>query len=325
MSNNVPVDSFAKANKIPLPGLIGSNPLGALTAFGLLKVLSEEFPETKLAFEMRDDWVAVLYNAPFDSIDALIAWLSEWVKSPLLSSAFSWCNDPRMSQSEYSEAIAKSLHSDDLFVTNLLSCFATEHLFRKGLQKKQVSEDEEDSEKNAPTTAFYMCKGGTFFKAMRQHLAIVRKDAGTELRDALVGSWPYRSNVSGLGLDLTSERIRAYRWKAPTGDRQSSVSGAMIFAMFGISQFPVLSTNGRVNTLGFCRRDKEQYFRWPIFDCPVSIWTLKSLLANCGNTESKLRTGIATEFETHRYISNTTFGLANFRSAKPRAFMKEKS
>ena len=324
MSNNVPVDSFAQANKIPLPGLIGSNPLGALTAFGLLKVLSEEFPGTKLAFEMRDDWVAVLHNAPFDSSDALIAWLSEWVKSPILSSAFSWCNDPRMSQSEHSEAVAKSLRSDDLFVTNLLGCFATEHMYRKGPQKKQVSEDEEGSEKNAPTTAFYMCKGGTFFKAMRQHLAVVRNDATTELRDALMG-WSYRSDVSGLGLDQTSERIRAYRWRAPAGDRQPSVSGAMIFAMFGISLFAVLSTSGRVNTLGFCKRDKEQYFRWPIFDCPVSIWTLKTLLANCGNAESKLRTGVATEFETHRYVSNPTFGLANFRSAKPRAFVREKS
>ena len=177
MSNNVPVDSFAQANKIPLPGLIGSNPLGALTAFGLLKVLSEEFPGTKLAFEMRDDWVAVLHNAPFDSSDALIAWLSEWVKKPELNTLINWGDDVRMPVAEFRAKLTHSLETNEVRLTEIYSALVSDGAVdkSKGLVKPSL---------------FYMVSGQqSFLGGMREVLSEIRANPVSKIKEALIGPW----------------------------------------------------------------------------------------------------------------------------------------
>ena len=312
MSNNFPVDSLAEANTIPLPGLIGSNPLGALTAFGLLKVLSEEFPGTKLAFEMRDDWVAVLHNAPFDSSDGLVAWLSEWVKKPELNTLINWGDDVRMPVAEFRAKLTHSLETNEVRLTEIYSALVSDGAVdkSKGLVKPSL---------------FYMVSGQqSFLGGMREVLSDIRANPVSKIKEALIGPWALSSRLHGLGLDPGGERLYALRSKSPTGEKPASVTAATWLAFIAMVLLPSLAQEGQQRTLGFQRKQRDgDYFQWPIFTAPLTLASLKTLLqsqSNIDRSKSRLRNGIGAVFQSKRFTFGQ--GYAVFRPAREKRIDK---
>jgi hypothetical protein len=112
-----------KRNDIILTGLIGSNPLGALSAFGLLRIC-DEIPALKgarLSWGWYHDWTAVL-NTPGDICkDELLELMIARQQKRSLD-IFGWSDDIKVDPKEYHEILkrqaeAATLHTAWMWIT----------------------------------------------------------------------------------------------------------------------------------------------------------------------------------------------------------------
>lgn len=293
---------------IRLPALIGSHPLGALAAFGLLRLTNTAWDDqAKLRFEMEDDWIAVLDTSAFGSVDALVARLSEQAASSDFDRALGWADDVRVSVDEYRQYLANALRDDDRYWADFLTAIATDGAVDK--QKQLVK-----------PSAFYMVSGQqSFVEGMKQILALVRAQPVMLFQEALIGPWSYKSRTHSLGWDPNAERLYALRHKAPTAEKPSCVAGAMLLAFVALPLMPVVSRAGRALTVGFSRVRGNQRFCWPIFCSGIDTFELQSLLRagrGCWISEDRrtLRRGIQAVFESERFEFGQ--GYAVLRAAR---------
>lgn len=302
---------------IRLPALIGSHPLGALAAFGLLRLTNATWDtHAKLRFEMEDDWIAILETNVFGSADALIARLGEWAMSSEIDRALGWADDVRVSVDDYRQYLARALHDDDRYWADFLSTIATDGAVDK--QKQLVK-----------PSAFYMVSGQqSFLEGMKQILALARARPALLFQEALIGPWVYQSRTHSLGWDPNAERLYALRHKAPTAEKPSCVAGAMLLAFVALPLMPVVSKAGRALTIGFSRTRGNQRFRWPIFSSGIDSFELQSLLragTKCWISEDRrsLRRGIEAIFESERFEFGQ--GYAVLRAARPHSDLQPRA
>jgi hypothetical protein len=294
------------ASTLELPALVGSNPLGALASFGLLKSLTPEHPEVRLSFTMQDDWIACLHDTPFSTTDDLVAWLSDWIKRDVHDQSIDWAPDVRMSEANFRSALETSLRTNDKPRSEMLSTLIADGAVdrSKGLVKPSL---------------FYMVSGQqSFLGALAEVLADVRKHAQPRFDEALQGPWSMQAKAHGLGLDPSGERMYALRSKAPASEQAKSVSAATWLAFQAMPLFPSLSDQGRLLTTGFHRNSSKDHFRWPICDVPMSLANWKTLLQTQAwlvRGETALRHGIAEVYQSTRHTFGQGYGV--FRPAKP--------
>jgi len=104
-----------KRNDIILTGLIGSNPLGALSAFGLLRIC-DEIPALKgarLSWGWYHDWTAVL-NTPGDICkDELLELMIARQQKRSLD-IFGWSDDIKVDPKEYHEILKRQAEAATL-------------------------------------------------------------------------------------------------------------------------------------------------------------------------------------------------------------------
>lgn len=286
-----------------LPALLGSHPLGALASFGLLRLVSEWDSSARLAFEMKDDWIASLRSDRFQSIDALITELASWSASDALDKVSKWADDVRISPKDYRKVIADTLEANDLQTAMFIGAIAADGAIdaQKGLVKPG---------------ALYMVSGQqSFLGGAREIIAAVRTNADELFREALVGPWTYRTRVHGLGWDPNTERLYAFRHRAPTSEKASCIAGAVLLALWALPLFPAVSRGGRAVTSGFTRSESSQSMSWPIFSTPLAIGELASLLqagVNSWASSGRLRPGLETCFQSRRFEFGQ--GYAVFRA-----------
>jgi hypothetical protein len=299
-------------NRVFLQSLIGSHPLGALSAFGLLRLAASWDPSAKLGFALDDDWIAFLEAEELTSIDALIEKLTDWVQSDAIDRILGWAPDVRVTPQTYRQVITEAVaESDDTFARFLVA-FAADGAVdaQKGLIKP---------------SAFYMVSGQqSFLKGLGEIVAQGRLDAPAIFHEALVGPWSYKTSLHSLGWDPSTERLYALRHRAPTSEKPTCVAGAVLLALWALPIFPAVSEAGRVRTVGFTRdRRGSQHFSWPVFSCPVGLHELKSLLQTGDETwayQSVLRPGIEAIYRARR--SEFGQGYAVFRNSEVRSASK---
>lgn len=280
---------------IRLPALIGSHPLAALAAFGLLRLTNSVWDaQARLRFEMEDDWIAVLDTDVFGSANALIERLGEWATSSELDRVLGWAEDVRVSVTEYRRHLGAALRDDDWCWADFLSAIATDGAVDR--QKQLVK-----------PSAFYMVSGQqSFLEGMKQILALVRAQPAMVFQEALIGPWSYKSRTHSLGWDPNAERVYALRHKAPTAEKPSCVAGAMLLAFAALNLMPVVSKAGRAFTVGFSRDRGNQKFCWPIFSSGIDSFELQSLLRAgrrywISYDGRALRRGVEAIFESERF------------------------
>jgi hypothetical protein len=100
------------------------------------------------------------------------------------------------------------------------------------------------------------------------------------IREALIGPWQYQDGEHALGWDPQTQRLHALRHKLPANDTANrSVRAAVFLASQSLPLFPCFAVNARLRTTGFHRQDGEDWFSWPIWRQPISLRTLRSLVA----------------------------------------------
>lgn len=264
---------MSKTTEIELTGLTGSSPIGALAAFGLLRLCAEIEPlaQAKLGWWRHDDWFAVLTVSEGVTKDVLVAFLNEHLVKQT-TDVFAWSEDVRVTKEKYQETLQKNV-DDASFVNrrfcDYLTAFASEMAVdnTKGLVKP---------------TAFYMTSGQQKFLGSALELTeSYRKDQVEKLNEALFGPWLYCDKQHALGWDPAAERMYALRHKKPGDEPQTSVSAAIRLALEAIPLFPVFpDQNGRLSTSGFIRINRENNFQWPLWQAPIGLDALKTLLTS---------------------------------------------
>ena len=277
-----------------LPGLVGSNPLGALAAFGLLKVISLSDQQARLSFMQQDDWVAVL-QSKFTDEATLVSHLVDYLKERPRDDLEWSPEDVRVPSEVYRNALRSALDSNPTLVDSLQSIAADGAVDKsKGLIK--------------PTDFFMVSGQQSFLGILRAVREAVVKSGEPAWREALIGPWRYLTPLHSLGWDPAGERLHALRARAPTKEKPSCVAAAVWLAFEAMTLFPALSRHGRQQTTGFNRMG----FRWPLTSTPINLATLGVLVASRLQPDAP-RKGIAAIYESERFTFGQ--GYAVFRPA----------
>jgi hypothetical protein len=298
---------------LELTGLKASHPLGFLAACGALRCCSVEGKRgAKLAWRPASDGseVAVLTGIDNFDLESLTAILILRAVGEKDSKALGW-SDRIDDRAEFKKLGAEMLRhaaspeGDDTIAW--LPAFSSEIVGTKNLQ---------------PTLLSMTSASQGFLKAIRTlaaDLSKTKKRKGQQplqlgadaIREALCGPWRYADKAHSLGWDPQTQRLHALRNKLPAIDKENrSTRGAVFLASQAIPLFPCFSVRGKLRTTGFLRRDREDWFAWPIWSEPISLITLQSLLAQPLDHNLKRR-GINAAYRC--LVAHTGGGKSNYR------------
>ena len=294
-------------NRIYLRGLTGSSPIGAMAAFGTLKICSRipEIESPKLMWAMDDDWIAVLQTdnvVDEKEVPAILhKYLEENKKITTSILKMGGSADIRTYPDKLHDTLQRILEKSSYSGREELdywAAFTTENAVdrSKGLSKP---------------SDLYMISGNQSFA--KKVMDLYDNTDERLINEALYGTWKYAgSHGYSMGWDPATLRMHSFRKKAPTDDTSPLCEiGAEWLAFHSLPLFPVFSSQGRAMTTGF-ERDR---FIWPIWESPVSYDTLRTLVQSLGSTDMGLRNGISAFYRSYRISMAKGYGA--FTPAEP--------
>jgi hypothetical protein len=279
-------------NDIKLTGLIGSNSLGALAAFGLLKASRKisALAGMKLYWTMEHDWIAVMRTQEGIGRTELVENLINHMKAQTLD-IFCWSDDVRVKPKDYRNKLdgyAKKATHYDRLDADYLTAFGSEIVSdgSKGLVKP---------------TAFHMMSGQQkFLNAICKIANSLQSDScQDDFEEALFGPWKYENKYHSFGWDSSAERLHAMRHISPTSESPRCVSAAVWLAIEALPLFPTAAIDGKLATTGFTM-EKPTTLVWPIWTSPIGLDTLRTLLMTSDDESSLKKRGVAAIYRSVR-------------------------
>ena len=251
--------SAARLHALPLTGLDGSNPLAFLAALGTLRLADRAFTGTRLSWEMRGTWTAVLHLPEKCSEADLTGTLIENAGTD--RKCMSFADDLKIPAEQFRvfQIEASGIASQDREFADALCAYADPLVTIQGGP---------NAGKTKPTD-FY------FIAGQQKLLEIARNIAGrttaNHLSMCLFSQWSYADPVGKLSVrwDPQDDSRYATRWRNPSGDparkRGGSMLGANRLGMEGLLLFPCYARGERIATTGFLSLDRRPFFTWPIW------------------------------------------------------------
>lgn len=285
---------------LELTGLKGHHPLGFLAACGLLRCCHEwdDFGSVKLAWlHKADRFTAVLHCAVKLDLTMLTQMLICRAKQQRQSIALSWSTkiDKR---DKFRKAghrlLQQSVGGESRDALSLLAAQASDIVFTDNDVLR--------------STHFDLTSGNQrLLTSLRELAGEPKKEGDTPrpisedaLREALLGPWQYQDEDHALGWDPQTQRLHALRGKLPAQDTaRRSVRAALFLASQALPLFPCFPVNGKLHTTGFHQDNGDDWFAWPIWRDPISLDTLRSLLAHPFNNNLRHR-GVEVAYRCRR-------------------------
>lgn len=234
-----------------LTGLRGSHTLGALAAFGLLRVASRvALPQpVKLGWTAQPDWTARLTFPEPVTDEVLLKQLGEALKDRTVAPELNWREDLKAMPEEYRVFARQQLEEaspDQRESVDFLAAFGSELVLMK-----------KDSELR-PTALDMTSSSNRFLRDLHKtiHKLAGARDRSARLAEALFGPWRQQDDVFAMGWNCEAERTHAYAAMAPTKAKHESVIGAIWLAYEALPLFPTASVGGRLVTAGFDARNR---------------------------------------------------------------------
>lgn len=268
-------------NDIELTGLHADSPIGAMAAFGCLRVCQrgEEFRGAKLGWKAAGgSFVAVLQPAHPRAKEQLVAALVADVKTAATRMELTWRSklkalEPKefrgASETVLQDATARHRETADWF-----SAFGSDGAL--------------DRDEKIDATPLDMTGGPQEFLAGALELAsklsaapVGRRNAKTgeqAFHEALFGPWKYGDDQHSLGWDPATVKLGAFTYKAPTKMANSGVMAAVWLAFESIPLFPCFAVHGRLEARSFSRKRSEFTLWWPVWPEPISLDRVSFLL-----------------------------------------------
>jgi len=269
---------------LDLTGLKAHHPLGFLAACGTLSsaalIMADESPLLQWR-RKASGWVASIAASRLNRAN-LVDSLMEHANSIAALGAWSWSTkiDDRRS---FRRQARTALQKRDRHALGVLSAEASDIIHRSDALE---------------STLFDLTSGNQRF--LGSICDIARNLSVDALSEALWGPWTYSDDAHSLGWDPQSQRLHALRHKLPEKDKANrSVRAAIFLASQGLSLFPCFAVDGKLSTTGFHREDGEDWFVWPIWEEPITLDGLRSLLAHALNNDLKQR-GVAVVYRCRR-------------------------
>jgi hypothetical protein len=256
-----------------LSGLRGSHPLGALAAFGLLRVLSRvALPQpVKLSWVEQADWVARLTFPHSVERQTLIGAVVRDVSQRSQAPELTWRDDLKAPLPDYhafAQGMLPTLTPEQRQTADFLVAFGSELV---ALRRRAETRP----------TALDMTSGQQRFlrevRALAHGMAGEPAQAEQAFAEALWGPWRYRDPVHALGWDPHRERLHAYAAQSPTQSKARSVKAAVWLGFEALPLFPTADVAHRLQTGGFDA--DHHYFSWPIWEGPLTLETMRSVLS----------------------------------------------
>lgn len=163
-----------------------------------------------------------------------------------------------------------------------------------------------------------------FLRFASNLLAVVNK---SHLTKSMFQPWMYDDPVRNftLRLDPIEDARYAFRWSDPSKDTTRNEKGSMLggnaLAVLGLSNLPTVPIGTRVQTVGFIGRGaKSTFWRWPIWETPITGDVVRTLMCNRHITEKEpnlielQKIGVAAVYQSQRL---TVGKFRNFAPSKP--------
>lgn len=265
----------AVGSSIALSGLDGSNLLAFLAALGTLRTLTRALnnPTIQMHWEARGIWTPVL-SGPFPNDDqkamdlilsSLHTQLQNMAGHPVLTVANNLNLSPQQFRQLASAAVQLAHQSGDRTGVDYVAAFGCDAISEDGV---------------IADTAFRTMSGAGhqhFLKTMHDLVALTEPE---HLKRSLFEPWDYADDRPSLRWDHADDRRYALRWKEPSGDPIRTMRGANRLAIEALPLFSTAPVGNKLETSGFrTGGSRNTFFSWPIWETPISIDVVRSLLA----------------------------------------------
>lgn len=284
--------------EIRLTGLKSGIPIGFMAALGAFRHATQmpELGEVKLRWTpYAGQWCAALVTTANVDDGGLVRLFVERVKSMTERPEFAWSD--QIKRTSITDFRRNAIEMDD--ADQWFAAFGTE-----------LSPAKDGTMRS---TAFDMTGGQqSFLLKLRQASAFLRTfpDAALELfREALFGPWQYRSskrpaeieNSHSLGLDPTTLLEGAFTGAKKPADMQDKrgIRGAIWLAFEALPFFPCVYDSGQWTVSFEKGADYSEYFHWSIWESPISLNVVKTLLMH-SSSELRDGRGVVAQFQSRR-------------------------
>ena len=305
--------------QVKLAALRSDVPIGFMAALGTLRHTSAmpELGTVKLGWTASGGrWCAVLETANEVSADALALLFAERLRRMDERTEFLWSDAVKSAKvsalrDEGRQAI-RNASAENHQLADWFQAFASELVHEEGVLEP---------------TPFDMTVARQRFLAdanrLTKSLGEPDKKRGNaanveSFREALFGPWKYADDQHSLGWDPTTVLMGAFTPKAPTLMSKAGVRAAVWLAMESLPLFPCFYEKG-LATSGFVRTGRKRHFRWGVWESPLSLFAVRTLLAQePGIAENKKDgRGLCAMYESAVYKPNKY--LTSFQAAVLRA------
>ena len=260
-------------HEIRLTGIDGSNLLGYLAALGTFRILStlQDGAEVRMSWRQNGGWEPVVFHSVIETHEGLLEVLEKRVcGADSIDPAWGIGNDLTLSIGGFRQCLLNYLseHPRDRRTTgDFLVAFGSEAI-GSGPKKEQMSDTEFRTMSGA---------GHQHFLGFMKELA--ETTSREHLKRALFEVWDYGDGRPSLRWDPADYRPHALRAEDPSGDPIKTMRGANRLAVEALPMFPTVPDGRRLRTVGFEDRNREPEVTWPIWQQPIDVYSLASVLA----------------------------------------------
>ena len=306
--------SHESSTELVLSGLDGGNPLAFLAAVGTLRTVTRaaSCAEWTLSWKMHDGhWSPVLGGSIPLKEDSLIELLMPVLTSMNGNPALCFADDLTVT-CEHFRGVAQDAHR----AATLTNRHFADFVVAFGCDSLSVPRKDQIQD----TALRTMSGAGNqhFLKFMRE---LVETTESVHLKDSLFAPWRYTDPRPSLRWDPLDDRRYALRWKNPSGDSVQTVRGANRLAIEALPLLPTAPGEHKLHTTGFSnRRGEGVLFTWPIWDMPLNVEIVRSLLSLAEiqeprpNRDSLAARGVVEVYRSQRI---TVAKYRNFTRAVP--------
>ncbi len=298
-----------------LRGIDGSNPLGFLAAVGTLRVVTCVSPSSNwhLQWQVCDGtWTPKLLGNDPLSEDDLIDILMPPPKKAKDQPALTFAKNLNVGCERF-RAVTERAQEASTFTDRQEADFVAAF----GCESLPISR----KDPTIQDTALRTMSGAGHQHFLGSMWELIQTTEPDHLRASLFLSWQYSDDRPNLRWDPVDDRRYALRWKKPSGDPVRTMRGANRLAVEALPLFPTAAGERRLHTTGFSQRSGEGVsFTWPIWDGPLNIDTVRSVLSLAELQEPKpnrdrlLAMGIVEVYRSERITRDK---YRNFTAATP--------
>ncbi len=292
-----------------LDGIDGSDPLGFLAALGLLVVATRECPSARLCWRLDGLWRPVLLVQQAVDLDDVV----------MRDHARLRAGHPAVSFAEGADRKVQDLkHPPEHYRDWLRALVAAGDDEALGFAAAYGTGVAIDGTGQSKPTSFHFAAGQQRF--MSVVLSLLEHLQAADVTECLEGPWSGREGAKSFRWRAGSERLRALLAFDPGATAPTAVAGAEWLAFRALPLFPSAPVGLRRRTTGFTGGGKSEVFWWSIWEPPLSVDGVRSLVGwstwpSVPTQATRDAVGISAVFRAP--VTRAAQGYGNFAAAEP--------